>query len=123
MAVRVEEIRAADWSVKVGTPGEVVEGFDDVDQCIRVILSTAKGSDPHRPLFGCDAWKWIDAPTNVALPNMIREAVDSLELWEPRIDVVRITRSVDGEQVSITVEWQPKNGGAARKTEVTYEPA
>lgn len=123
MAVRVEEIRAGDWSPKVGEPGEVVENFDDIEQCIRTILTTKKGSVPHEPLFGCDAWLWVDAPVNVALPNMIRECVEAIELWEPRIEVVRVTHSSGVEQVLISVEWQPKGGGATRKTEVTYEPA
>lgn len=123
MAVRVEEIRAVDWSAKVGAPGEVVESFEDIDQCLRTILTTKKGSVPHEPLFGCDAWLWIDAPVNVAVPNMIRESVESIELWEPRIEVVRVTHSSDIEQVTISVEWQPKNGGVVRRTEVTYEPA
>lgn len=123
MPVRVDEIRAADWSPQVGAPGEVVENFDDIDQCVRTILTTKKGSVPHEPLFGCDAWLWLDAPVNVAVPNMIRECAESLDMWEPRIDVVRITRSIEAEKVTISVEWQPKTGGTARKTEVTIEPA
>ena len=118
MAIRIENIRSADWSIKVGAPGEIVENLDDIDQCIKIILTTRKGNDPHRPLFGCDAWLWLDAPVNVATPNIIRECVDALEMWEPRIDVTRITRSIDAEQTTIAIEWQPK-GGAARKAEVT----
>ena len=118
MAIRVDEIRSADWSIKVGSPGEIVENNDDIDQCIQIILTTRKGSDPLRPLFGCDAWLWLDAPVNVATPNIIRECVDALEMWEPRIDLVRITRNVDVEHVTIAVEWQPNGGGSARKTEV-----
>lgn len=30
----------------------IVEGFADVEQAIRIILSTPKGSVPHRPQFG-----------------------------------------------------------------------
>lgn len=123
MTIRVDNIRAADWSPRIGAAGEIVENNDDIDQCIRIILTTRKGSDPHRPLFGCDAWLWLDKPANVAIPNIIRECVDALEMWEPRIELVRITRNIDVEHVTIAVEWQPKGGGPARKTEVTYEPA
>ena len=31
---------------------DVVEAEADIDQAIRVILGTPKGSDPHRPDFG-----------------------------------------------------------------------
>lgn len=123
MTIRVDNIRATDWSPQIGAAGEIVENNDDIDQCIRIILTTRKGSDPHRPLFGCDAWLWLDKPANVAIPNIIRESVDALEMWEPRIDLVRITRDVAASHVTIAVEWQPKDGGMARKTEVTYEPA
>lgn len=35
----------------------VVQGEDDIDQCIRNILSTRKGADVTRPDFGSDHYK------------------------------------------------------------------
>ena len=40
----------------------VVQGADDIDQCIRNILSTRKGADVTRPDFGSDHYKWLDTP-------------------------------------------------------------
>lgn len=119
MAVRVSDITTAHWSPKLGSPGEIVRDLADIDQCIGIILATRKGSDPHRPLFGCDAWLWVDKPANVAVPNIIREVVDALELWEPRMTVARVSVTFDsGGQPTVTVAWQPKNQTISRTTEV-----
>ncbi len=112
MAIRTDSITSAEWSITIGNPGEVVEGLEDIDQCIAIILATRKGSDPHRPLFGCDAWKYLDTPILIAIPNIIREAVDSLEEWEPRIDLVSVKARIDGSRLIIVVEWQPKGDTA-----------
>ncbi|MDA8428201.1 MAG: GPW/gp25 family protein [Geobacteraceae bacterium] len=119
MTVRVNDITAIDWSPRLGSPGEVVTGLDDIDQCIAIIINTRKGSVPHNPLKGCDAWRWIDAPANIAVPNIIRESVDALELWEPRIKVTGVTTEITGAgSATITVSWQPLNSQLVRITEV-----
>ncbi|BDV42448.1 baseplate protein [Geotalea uraniireducens] len=118
MVVRVNGITSAEWSLKLGSPGDVVEELQDIDQCIAIILTTRKGSDPHRPLFGCDAWKYLDAPAGVAIPNVIREAVDSLEEWEPRISLVRVTASVELAHIVFNVEWKLKSDDVVSASEV-----
>ena len=47
-------ITSAHWQPALDTPGGVVEGLRDIDQAIRIILTTPRGSDPHRPEFGSD---------------------------------------------------------------------
>ncbi len=118
MTVRVSDITSADWSPKVGSPGEVVVDQADIEQCIDIILSTPKGSDPHRPLFGCDAWLWLDTPPAAAVPNIITQAIDSLELWEPRIKLLNVTTTLDLANLIIAVEWQPTGTDITIKTEV-----
>ncbi len=120
MATLVNNITAADWSPRVGSPGDVVQDLADIDQCIGIIVTSRKGSDPHRPLFGCDAWLWVDAPANVAIPNTTREVVDALTLWEPRVEIVGVTASVtDIGQVTAAITWQPVGTTAQQTTEVT----
>jgi phage baseplate assembly protein W len=86
--------------------GEVVSGVADIDQCITIIFTTPKGSDPHRPTFGSDLYQYIDYPIDAARPHFVREVVDALRLWEPRISVlrVRITPSEIAE-LEVLVEW------------------
>lgn len=120
MTVRVDEITSADWSLKVGSPGEIVTDLDDIEQCIDIILTTRKGSVPHQPLFGCDAWLWLDKPLQIARPNIIRECVDALTLWEPRIDVISVpVELVTIGHVAVTVEYRLKNSVVSRFKEVS----
>jgi uncharacterized protein len=87
--------------------GDVVTDIQDVDQCIRIILITPRGSDPHRPLFGSDLHLYIDHPVNSARPFIVREAVNALRQWEPRIEVTKVTVYLaDVATMACKVEWQ-----------------
>ena len=119
MPIDVTKIESADWSPKVGSPGEIVEGLDDIAQAIKIILQTPKGSDPHRPQFGCDAWRYLDLPTNQAIPNMIREASDAVKVWEPRATLKKVTATADVSWITLTVTWEAQLSGV-QTTEVRY---
>jgi phage baseplate assembly protein W len=94
--------------------GEVVTDADDVDQCIRVILTTPRGSDPHRPLFGSNLHLYIDYPVNSARPHIVREAVNALREWEPRIEVVKVSVTLaEVAMLACVVEWKFAAGVAA----------
>lgn len=114
-----DDIRSIDWQPKLGSMGEVVEGLDDINQCIRIILSTPRGTDPHRPLFGSDIWRWLDAPVGEAIPQVVREVVDALQAWETRINLVSVVPEISGERVTIRVEWTLRDGVELYRTEVT----
>lgn len=118
---QLSDIQSADWSPLIGTPGEAVEALDDIDQCIRIILGTRKGSVPLRPLFGCDAWLWLDAPVDVALPNVVREVYAAIGMWEPRAEIVSVTLAPgdDESHWKIRVTWQPVGGSDQQLTEVS----
>jgi len=125
-AITLLDIKSADWSLKLDSPGQpgsgignVVSGIDDVDQCIAIILTTPKGTDVLRPTFGTDLWKYIDAPISEAGPAVVREVTQSITQWEPRVKVLSVTTTPltgivtqPGAQVEITVAWQLNLGGA-----------
>lgn len=91
--------------------GELVTDTQDVDQCIRIILTTPKGSDPHRPQFGSNMHLYVDYPVNVARPHIVREAVNSLREWEPRIEVVKVSVELSGEaSLSCVISWAFASG-------------
>ncbi|ERE07147.1 GPW/gp25 family protein [Pseudogulbenkiania ferrooxidans] len=119
---QLPEILSADWSPQLGALGEVVEDVADIDQCIRIILTTQPGTDPLRPLFGCDVWRWLDAPVDIALPHVVREVYAAIGMWEPRAEVVGVTLSPgDGESHwRVRVNWQPAGAPSQRQTEVSY---
>lgn len=91
----VNDMQASDWQLSVEGVGMVVQGLDDIRQCVNLILLTRKGSDPLRPEFGCDMYLYIDKPINTALPLMKKAMLEAIRQWEPRIDVLGITQEVD----------------------------
>lgn len=103
------------FSPKLGAPGELVTGVDDIAQCITIIVTTPKGSDPLRPLFGSDHFKYIDRPLPAAVPHIIREIWDAIAIWEPRAVVTRIAVETETEHAVIVIYWRPADG---EKTEV-----
>ena len=77
----LNEITYVDWQYKLNKIGSVAEGVEDINQCIAIILLTQKGSDPLRPTFGSDIYKYIDYPINSAKANIIRESIEAIEKW------------------------------------------
>ncbi|MFJ5239547.1 GPW/gp25 family protein [Pseudomonas neuropathica] len=115
-------ITAAHWQPALGTSGEVVEGLRDIDQAIRIILTTPKGADAHRPDFGSDLHLYIDWPVNRVTPHLVRETVDALRRWETRISVLQVQVLIEGAQIRVRVQWRVANG-VAQLTEVPYARA
>jgi len=124
-AITLDDIISADWSLMLDSSspqsmvnvesilgsgiGNVVQGIADVNQCIAIILATPKGSDPLRPTFACDLWQWIDAPVNVARPALVKEIVEAITKWEPRVKVLSVVINLDElSQLSIALTWQLK---------------
>ncbi len=106
MTTSTNEITSKYWQPKKGEIGEVVEGIEDINQCIENIVMTRKGSVPHNPEFGCDAWKYVDAPEHIAIPNMKREIIDALTAWEARITVTSIETECEIGHVTITIYYE-----------------
>lgn len=109
MAATIENIRSADWQLSINAADSLVQGIDEVKQCIDIILSTEVGSDPLRPDFGCDILRHIDKPANQAVPNIMREITVSVSRWEPRVEVVKITPIIDMTNPSrfkFQIEWK-----------------
>ena len=67
-----------------------------VQQNVRLILTTPKGSDVHRPDFGSDLWQFIDQPLNaITLGKIKAEITDAVERWEPRVKVLSVELEKD----------------------------
>jgi Bacteriophage baseplate protein W len=129
-AVTLADITSADWSLKLGSIGEVVQGIADVDQAIAIILTTPLGSDPLRPTFGSDIWRYIDHPMDEALPAIVRELTAAITKWEPRVTLVGVTATPllgtpaqSGAHLSVTVRWQLKLAGAPAQSTMVTLPA
>lgn len=108
---------------RIGVP-EVVSDLSDLQQCVETILKTYPGQDALRP-FGSRILDHIDLPIQVARPLIIRDAVDAIALWEPRIQVQRVTVesfTAKGELL-LTVYWMVKGSLTSGEAKLTLRSA
>jgi phage baseplate assembly protein W len=84
----------------------LASGEHDIEQAIRVILSTAPGERVMRPEFGCRIHELIFAPQDAATESLVVYYVEeALAQWEPRIDVQEVDVSADpGRDGALLVE-------------------
>jgi phage baseplate assembly protein W len=125
-AITLADITSADWSLALGAIGDVVQGIADVEQCLGIIVTTPRGSDPIRPTFGADIWRFIDFPISRALPAIISELTSAITVWEPRVTLVSVTAqpvidasAQSGADLEVTLNWQLKLGVAAAPVQST----
>jgi Bacteriophage baseplate protein W len=78
--------------------GSIALNRDDaeIEQAIRLILTTAPGERPMRPRFGCGIHDFVFAPANATTAGRLSvEVKRALAFWEPRIEVRSVDVSVD----------------------------
>jgi hypothetical protein len=123
MVISVDEIQSLNWSPKLGEFGSIVENFDDIDQCIKIILTTPRGSDPHRPTFASDIHNYIDYPQTAVKQFLIKEVFESLLTWEPRIEIDGVNirfNEVSLGSIEIEVRWRVKQSILEQITVVIF---
>lgn len=99
MATKLSDITAINWQISTGASGTVAQGLDDIRQCVQIILLTTKGSDPLRPLFGSDIWRYIDKPVKISAALISAEIIDCIGKWEARIIINKIIYEINGAQI------------------------
>lgn len=114
------EIKSSEWQLSLSEQGKVVEGIDDVNQCIYIILQTRKGEDSFRPEFGCGIFDHIDRPVTESLPVMMKAITDSINLWEPRVRITKITPKVTLEGVQFNITWKLTDAVDTGQIDITY---
>lgn len=99
------EITSNYWQLSTAGPGQIVQGLEDISQCINILLTTQKGSDPFRPTFGVDLMSYIDLPQTEALPRLIQDIQAQVETWEPRAEIQSLQYTINEAHVTITLTW------------------
>ena len=71
---------------------------NELQQSIRVILSTSPGQRVMRPRFGCKIQELVFAPNNSHTAAQVRRYVeDALGMWEPRISLIQVDVKSDNQ--------------------------
>lgn len=71
----------------------------DIDEAIRIILSTAKGERHMRPQFGCGIHELVFAPNNATTAGLVEMYVrEAIGWWEPRVEVLRVVVDNDNDE-------------------------
>ena len=87
----------------------LVGGERDIDEAIRLILSTPVGERRMRPEFGCRVHDLPFATNDPTTHGLIHHHVlEALTLWDPRIEVqdVRVSPdAVDAGRVLIEIDY------------------
>lgn len=118
MAKKLQDIKATNWQLSILTGGEVAEGINDIRQCLQIILTTRKGSDPLRPLFGSDIYKHIDKPVDVASALISAEILDSINKWERRVIIRKLVYQIAESRIEYDITAELLESGEA--TELTF---
>jgi uncharacterized protein len=111
-----KEIVGRGWSFppKIGPQGglALTSERSELDQAIHIILNTSPGQRVMRPTFGCRLHDLVFAPNNSQTAIQARRYVEeALGMWEPRINVVKVTvhpDEKDGSRLLIDVEYEVK---------------
>lgn len=92
------------WQVSIDDPLAIVEGIDDITQCVYIILTTVPGSDPLRPMFGSDVYKYLDKPLESVRARIIYAVTEAITRWEKRIEVSACNVTQSAGKTKITIE-------------------
>lgn len=102
-------VTAVNWQYSLADGASVVQNEAELDQAIKIILSTNYGQDAHRPTFASNIQPFVDWPIPRATPNIVREIVLSVATWEPRVKLLNVdVQQYQGgiERIQVIAEWQ-----------------
>jgi phage baseplate assembly protein W len=108
--VNVTEITNTDWQISTSALGNIAQGAADINQCLNIIFSSQKGTNPVRPEFGIDILKYIDRPGFIMAPELVSEIIDQIATYETRIDLSAVNYKIIEEKVIFSLVWAYKDG-------------
>jgi len=77
---------------------ELVEDELDIEQSLKLILSTRPGERLTNPEFGCSIHEYLFEPINTTLEYFLRDAIEKSVLYfEPRITLNEVVIDTDRE--------------------------
>ena len=117
-------VTAVWWSYALAGDG-IAQNEAELDQTIKIILSTPYGADIHRPDFASNVWNYIDYPIPQATPNVVREAVVAIKRWESRVTLLNVAVEPYNPGIAgltVTTEWRVGNFEARTTLNLALAP-
>jgi|SRR5688572_31801147 uncharacterized protein len=104
------------WQFPVGVDARgrvaLARGERDIEQAIRMILSTPVGQRIMRPEFGCRIHELMFEPNDGSSAGLAAHYVErALGMWEPRIEVLEVSIAIDpddGARMLVTLRYEIK---------------
>jgi phage baseplate assembly protein W len=102
----VDAIVGTGWSFPLGIDPRgriaLARGENDIQQAILLILETPQGQRLMRPNFGSRLHELVFAPNDAhTAGKAVYYARQALEMWEPRIRLLRIDANTDPSQQNV----------------------
>ena len=112
-----QDFIGAGWAFPLGVGSQggiaLVRREVELEQAMRLILSTYPGESPMRPEFGSRIRDFVFRPVNVeTIAELSRVVREALLRWEPRVDVEAVVISPDPADHStlyIDIQYVPKD--------------
>jgi phage baseplate assembly protein W len=98
-----QDFRGTGWRFPIlpdelGTLG-YVDGDENVEQSLKILLLTALGERVMRPDFGTELLQQVFAPGSTQNLQLLETAIrDAVRDWEPRIDLDEVHAEMDPSQ-------------------------
>ena len=116
VSTETKDIIGSGWHFPIGVNGrggiDLSVAEQDIDESIRIILSTAKGERHMRPNFGCGIHDLVFAPNSAATWSLTAHHVrEALGWWEPRIAITDVDirpDPTDTSRLMINIKYKIK---------------
>ena len=96
--------------MKIGSIGETVDGIDDINQEIMLILTTPLGSIPHRPEFGSRIYEYLDKPISLIKPLVIAETYRAIKTNTDRFYPEKVSiADISGSKIRFIITGRIKD--------------
>ena len=120
MSKDITNINSKNWQHKRGSIGEIVVENDDIKQCIKSILETAKGEVPLNPEAGTEIINAVDENPDDAVEIAIKTVYKEIPKQEPRCEVLYVEseKDIDTGVIKIIIYFKNKKTNITDKTEV-----
>ena len=86
-----------------------VNGDENIEQSLRILLLTDLGERVMRPDFGCKAPRLVFAPGSTQYLGLLETTIrEALRDWEPRVELEAVSAEVDLEdetRVNVSISY------------------